>query len=271
MTDGWKYYNHAAIPVTAPHEEVNLLPIKDGSIWKLRGRPLLARWTTDWDCGHKTNWWYIIKDEPLDIASLKSKRRYEILKGKRNFEVKKINPFVYAEDLFTVTIEAYRGWPEKYRPEVNLKEFKNDILNWSGQDVFGAFDRKDGALSGYARLTDYESYAEFSVLRTIPETERLAVNAAMVAGILEYYGDRLKNGFYINDGSRSVRHETAFQDYLEKYFGFRKVYCRLRIKYRKGVGLLVKCLYPFREHVTDKTKIGSQISGILKMEEIRRN
>ena len=73
MTDGWKYYNHAAIPVTAPHEEVNLLPIKDGSIWKLRGRPLLARWTTDWDCGHKTNWWYIIKDEPLDIASLKSK------------------------------------------------------------------------------------------------------------------------------------------------------------------------------------------------------
>lgn len=35
QTDGWKYYNHAAIPTTAPHEEPNIIPIKDGSIWKI--------------------------------------------------------------------------------------------------------------------------------------------------------------------------------------------------------------------------------------------
>ena len=29
----WKYYNHAAIPTTAPHEEVDLSPINNGSIW----------------------------------------------------------------------------------------------------------------------------------------------------------------------------------------------------------------------------------------------
>ena len=33
--DGWKYYNYAAIPTTAPHEPVNMLPIEDGSIWKV--------------------------------------------------------------------------------------------------------------------------------------------------------------------------------------------------------------------------------------------
>ena len=48
----WKYYNHAAIPTTAPHEEPNTVPISDNSIWKVRGgTPLLARWTTDFD------WW----------------------------------------------------------------------------------------------------------------------------------------------------------------------------------------------------------------------
>ncbi len=35
--DGWKYYNHAAIPTCAPHEMPNLKPVEDGSIWKIGG------------------------------------------------------------------------------------------------------------------------------------------------------------------------------------------------------------------------------------------
>lgn len=35
--DGWKYYNHAAIPTTAPHEIPDISPITDGSIWKSGG------------------------------------------------------------------------------------------------------------------------------------------------------------------------------------------------------------------------------------------
>ena len=49
---GWKYYNNAAIPTTAPHEEANVTPVEDGSIWNIKGA-LLARWTTDWDCKKK--------------------------------------------------------------------------------------------------------------------------------------------------------------------------------------------------------------------------
>lgn len=35
--DNWTYYNHAVIPVTAPHKTPQMSPIKDGSIWKIRG------------------------------------------------------------------------------------------------------------------------------------------------------------------------------------------------------------------------------------------
>ena len=35
--DGWKYYSHAAIPTTPPHEPVNLEPINNGNIWKWGG------------------------------------------------------------------------------------------------------------------------------------------------------------------------------------------------------------------------------------------
>ena len=42
--DGWKYYNHAAIPTTAPHEIPNISPITDGSIWKSGGGGVLRYW-----------------------------------------------------------------------------------------------------------------------------------------------------------------------------------------------------------------------------------
>ncbi len=93
----------------------------------------------------------------------------------------------------------------------------------------------------------------------------------MVAGILEYYSNRLEKGFYINDGSRTIRHETAFQDYLEKYFGLRKAYCKLNIKYKFPVNLAVKILYPFRNRISKESKVGSLVSTVLQMEEIKRN
>ena len=34
MIDNWKYYNHAVVPITAPHENPDLKPIEDNSNWK---------------------------------------------------------------------------------------------------------------------------------------------------------------------------------------------------------------------------------------------
>ena len=33
----WRYYNHAVIPSTGPHEEPDISCIKNKSIWKLNG------------------------------------------------------------------------------------------------------------------------------------------------------------------------------------------------------------------------------------------
>ena len=34
---GWKYYNHAIVPDIYPHELVDLKPLQNNSIWKIRG------------------------------------------------------------------------------------------------------------------------------------------------------------------------------------------------------------------------------------------
>ena len=70
------------------------------------GIPLLARWTSDWDCGYETEWWYCIKDTPFDISTLKSKRRYEINKGNKNFEVREINQDQNGDNNFNIEVES---------------------------------------------------------------------------------------------------------------------------------------------------------------------
>ena len=234
---GWRYYNHAMLPSAAPHELPELRPLKDGSVWKLSGggTPLFARWTTDFDCGYETKWWYVIKDTPFDIGTLKAKRRYEINKGKKNFEVRIINPSEYSKELYEVQVAAFSAYPQSYRPVVNYDSFVQSVNDWYKQ---------------------YETYA---------------VNAALINEILYGLNDRLGKDFYICDGARSVFHETAFQDYLEKYFGFRKAYCNLHIKYRFPVGLIVGILYPFRSRISKlDSSIAKKISSVLKMEELAR-
>ncbi len=274
MADGWKYYNHAMIPTCAPHENVDMSPLMDRSIWKTDGgTPLFARWTSEFDCGYETVFWYCIKDEAFDIQKLKAKRRYEIVKGCRNFTCRRIEAKEYVSQITDILAAAAKEYPLKYRNEVNREEMHQQIPTWDKKFViYGAFDL-EGKLCGYAYLEKYKQYSEFRVLKVYPECEKKAINAALVACILEDYERKLQQGHYICDRARPMQHETNFQSYLEKYFGFRKAYCKLHIKYRFPIKYVVNILYVFRNLIKkhDNSRITHQISGLLKMEEIVRN
>ena len=90
IIEGWKYYNHAAIPTTPPHKAPNMEPVNNGEIWKIKGA-LLARWTSDFDCDSETSFWYVILDHPFNLSSIKAKRRYEINKGLKNYHVEVVD------------------------------------------------------------------------------------------------------------------------------------------------------------------------------------
>lgn len=257
------------------------------------GIPLLARWTADWDCGYETGWYYVIKDNVFDIDALKAKRRYEIRKGCKNFTVRKIHPEDYKTELLQVQLKAFRAYPESYRPRNLTAENMNNAVN-DGFEVELMFlahseamrawrrtkrinlkqieKKMTDSLVGYSVLRKKNGVIYFDVEKTDPDSEKDGVNAATVYGILNYYKDELKNGCYICDGEKPINHQTHFQDYLEKYFGFRKAYCKLNVKYKKGVGAVVKILYPFRKVLIkfDENSMVHKINGVLKMEEIIR-
>lgn len=260
----WRYYNHALIPRTPPHQSADVSTLVNNPLWKEK-RVLFARWTSDYDLGYETSWWYCIKDEPFDINNINAKKRYEINKGKKNFEVKIINPSEHTEDLYEIFIKAMEtyGGTSSYDRNKILKSF----VAGPTQVYFGAFFLGDNRLCGYAILDESSTYIKYVTHKAIPSYESKAVNAAIVNAILEYYTDKLSNGIYICDGERNVYHETSFQSYLEKYFGFRKAYCRLNIKYKSYVKLAVNFLYPFRK-IIYKIQPLSKVGGVLKMHEL---
>ena len=235
------------------------------------GALFLARWTTDWDCGYDTGWWHCIKDSAFDIYAINQNYRYKIRKGSKQFEVKQIAPLQYEEELYSVQAAAFSAYPTAYRPSVNYDAFIKSIEGWKKSITFGAFFKETGRLCGYAQIIDHGSYLSLSVQKTDPAYEKYQINAAIVYQILQDYDERLRNGAYLCDGERNIMHETAFQDYLEKYFGFRKAFCKLNIAYSPKIKWAVSILYPFRKMLSKiDIKLFKQITAVLKMEEIVR-
>ena len=262
----WKLYHNAIIPRVS-HMNPDVSVIESGVLWKEFPKALFIKYTTDFDCYEKTKWWYVIKDEPIDLDQMNSKRRYEINKGKRNFYIRQIDSEEYKNEMYIITQEAYSAWPSKYRPQLTETSFSKLIEDWRDFEVYGAFSRETDELCAYGMIRKNENWADFCVLHSRPKFERKAINAALVYGILLENHDFLSNGGCICDGNRTIRHETAFQDYLEKYFGFRKAYCHLHLVFRPGVAIIVDIIYPFRHILSKFDQIGiiHNINSVLTM------
>lgn len=278
MNREWEYYNHALVPVTAPHIVPDTSWFKDRRKWKelADGKyPLFARWVTDFDCQKETQWWCLVKDTPFDMMSLKSNRRSLITRGLKRVDVRLIIPADYAAQMANVLIKAWKSYDESYKEGDDRKRLTEEFLQLTEEklgnsEYLGAFLKDTDTLIGYSIYEVYEDWIEYSVVKTDPEYLNTQVNAALAYYGLERY---MKEGIkYVLGGWRTLIHETNYQDYLMKNFGYRKAYCRLHIEYRLWMKAVISVLYPFRNLI----KKGSgnkwiyQVWCTLHQEEIHR-
>ena len=270
----WKYYNHAAISSLSPHEEPNLEPIKDGSIWHIEGKkPLLVRYTTDWDCGYDTGWWYLIKDAPFDIESLSKNSRKHIRGAFRKVYIKEVDPSNCVDDLYECYHQAFLKYKQADN-ESSFENFKQGCLYSSknGIEYWAGFSLESNKMIGYMTVAPYDCWAEIQTAKFHPEFLNLRVSDALYATVLENYLNKLGMR-YVCSGSRSINHVTNTQEYKESHFGYRKCYCKLHIVYRQPLKLIVYLAYPFRRLISilgDKFGAAHHLSAILKMEKIAR-
>ena len=275
VISGWFYYNHAAIPSNAPHETPDLAPLIDGSIWRINGKkPLLVRYTTDWDCGYDTGWWYIIKDAPFEIESLSKNSRKHIRGAFRKVYVKKVDPLNCIDDLY----ECYHAAFLKYKQadnEASAENFRKGCLLSSkkGIEYWAGFAIDSNKMIGYMTIKSHDCWAEIQTAKFHPDYLNLLVSDALYATVLDNYLNKLGMS-YVSSGSRSINHVTNTQEYKESHFGYRKCFCKLHIIYRQPLKLVVALTYPFRRIINvlgNKFGVAHHLSAILKMEEIARS
>ena len=168
--------------------------------------------------------------------------------------------------------ESLEGYADNYKPNISHDEFIKWISAIQNHKFYAAYNIESQMMEGIALLSNGEEMRNFSALKTVPSAEKKGINAALVYGMLQDNNEFLENGGYICDGARNIFHQTNFQDYLEKYFTFRKAYCILNVRYRWGFGFIIKVLYCFKNTLMkyDSKSIIHKINSILKLEEIRR-
>ncbi len=267
--NGWMYYNHAAIPTVAPHENPDLSPVEDGTIWKINGGlPLLARWTTDFDCGYETNWWYLIKEAPVNMEELPAKERKSIRQALKKSYVRKINPTEYTEDLYRVYVAAV----SKYE-NATFVQTKDDFAEVPGDGIeyWAAFDMEADRLIGYMVVQSFDVYAQIQTTKLDPDFLKLRVSDAMYCTVLEHYLNECKKR-YVSSGARNINHKTGTEEYKIRRFGYRKAYCHLHIAYNPKIKPLIKMLYPFRKILAkiDRITLIHKVNAVLLMEELIR-
>ena len=267
----WKEYNGALLPDAPANTEIKLTKAERR---KLAGKTgaYFIRWISDWDRGKESSFWYVIKDSFGGMEELSSKMRNQVRKGYKNNIVEMIDAGRLKREGYNVFSKAYSRYGNLGNP-FSEDEFRAwvDEMNGAGEYHFWAvFNSEANKMAGFACNRIRGGECGYSSLKLDPVYMKNYASYALLYEMNKYYLDD-KGYDYINDGARSILHDTNFQDFLISKFNFRKAYCRLHVHYKFPAGAAVAVLYPFRKLLFRSDKIASgKIGAVLNQEEMRR-
>ena len=257
---GWQCYQHCYIRTdyeTPVENNLSFIKIekeylKERGIKKPDQKSFFAQYITAFDVEEQTDWWFTIKDDEYDLSKLQSKKRYEITKAHKFCVSEEIKPLEVIEELFECYKESFAAYPERYRPkEILFEDFNKHIKNLvetGNCEFYATRFIETGRIIGFLIINHKGNFIGLVQQKTNPFYEKYNSNASLIDFVLTKYNEQLKIGNCIfTNGSRSIKHETNFNAYLEKYFGFRKAYAKLRVVYKFPFGIIVKLLKPFRK------------------------
>ena len=238
----WNQYQGALIPVLPPHIPMDVSEEECTELIS-KFKPYFVRWTTQWDCDGETGFWYVIKDHREDFSEYSSKIRNTIRKGINLFEARIISSEFLKEAGYEVYCRAFGRYQTSQKPMQKADflfqiEQIFDIGEW---EFWGVFEKSSGNFAGYSMNWIYNQSCEYKTIKTDPAYLKDSSNYLLIHEMNKHYlNDR--QFLYVNDGSRSLLHESNIQGFLESKFNFRKAYCQLHIQYHPLLSLGVKLL-----------------------------
>lgn len=262
----YRYYKGAWIFL---EENKETLLSKEESKQLLKKGGLMVRNIYDFDCEEETSFWFVIKDKIEDISELPFSARRNIRRALRFYNIKKISLKEFSEIAFPIITSAQQSYKIKCRV-INKNEFDEMIRNYEKESdkEFWVVERKDNGEPVAISINRIKNDScEYDDMKCKPEAlnDRTYPYYGLIFTMNKHYLEEKKMK-YINDGSRSLTEHSNIQEFLMHNFGFRKAYCKLHIFYKWWFFVVIKALFPLRNHIKIRN-----IKAILKMEEYSRN
>jgi hypothetical protein len=168
-------------------------------------------------------------------------------------------------DCYTAAFSKYRN--ARPEPREAFDEMCRGSLG-GPFDFWAAFVENN--LAGFYKYAIGDDYAAGLVLKLDPRYLSLNAASALQDTILTKYVVEQKK--IVSVGFRSLVHDTNMHQFLTK-FGYRHVYCDLKIAYRPSVSGFVNFVYPFRSimGIVPDSGLTAKIKALMAQEEIRRS
>lgn len=229
----------------------------------------IVRTTGGFNNSYKTSWYSVICDSFLDISQMNSKNRTKLRYGLKNCRVERIIPELLAEVGYDVFISAHKRYKNNDRIAISKNDFSNRIISAVDFediiDYWGVYYQDK--LIAYSENFLYEqTEVNYSTTKFDPEYLRFRPSEALFYKMNEYYLSACKFK-YVNDGYRSILHQSNIQNFLIEKFNFKKQYMPLYIFYHPFLKAFVSSTYPFRKLFQS---INTKLKSLYLLESIRR-
>ncbi len=267
----WRVYHRSLLPNTHPHTNIQLSEQEARELMDRSGTHLI-RYTSGFDSPTELPFWYVIKDDPASLESLSSNTRSKVRRGLKRVEVNLSSRKQIAEEGYEVYQNAFDRYDTNLTP-ATPGQFRENImaLDEKEWELWEVRDLEKGTMIAYSRNRVLENTCTYSEIKFHPSYLKHYPSYALFQNMNEYYLNE-RRFRYVNDGPRSIAHETNIQSFLIEKFGFRRAYCRLHVHYHPRLGAAIKLLFPFR-NLLGKRKKGriGQLITLLDQEAILRS
>lgn len=261
---GYQVYKKCLIWKGMPDHEKLLSPTEAKSIIKSTGAWMLRN-IYDWNCEEGTNFWILIKEPHSSFEYGKKTRKYiEKANNRFNFEIisrKKLEEEGYK--VYKAAFDHYKVNDGFLRDESgyikSIEKIEESI------DIWGAVDKESGKLEAYSLCNRIGDTVDFQASKANPEfLSKYYVMYGLYDARNRYYLEE-KKCRYVVTSARSITNHSNIQSFMIEKFGFKKVYCKMKVHYVFWFKWLIDCFYPFRSFVKWRP-----LQNILKLEEINR-
>jgi hypothetical protein len=250
VVDGviFKLYSGMVVPFGPVARDYGLSSDSAARALRALGGAALRTTTGFRDDAAATDWYAVVCREFTPIEDVPSSNtRSKLRRALRNCEVRRIS----CADVASAGYEVYLRARDRYRnPEspVSHSRVARHVLAGEGfDDVLHHWGVMcDGELVGYS--TNYvfgATEVAYSALKFHPAYLRRYTSYALFHAMNEHYLHDC-GVEYVNDGFRSVLHESDVQAFLERTFGFEKAYVGVQAFYRQPFGAFVRATFPLR-------------------------